>query len=151
MKTILLFIILTCYISNAQQSFVTTGSTISSPHGTMSYSIGQLSFISNPNMQAGVQQTYNDITLRKIFNFWNIESVYLESNLIKDTCILTVIKPEYSLMSYVLFSVTGIQYMDSRVTSKTTLIDFNQISEGVYVLKVLDGSTVIASFRIIKL
>lgn len=151
MKNILLLIIFTCYISNAQQSFVTTGSTISSPHGTMSYSIGQVLSVSNSNMQAGVQQTYNDIYIKKIFNFWNIESVYLESNLIKDTCILTVIKTEYSSMSYVLFSVTGIKYMDSHVTSKTTLIDFKQISEGYYVLKVLDGSTVIASFRIIKL
>lgn len=151
MKNILLLIIFTCYISNAQQSFVTTGSTISSPHGTMSYSIGQVLSVSNSNMQAGVQQTYNDIYIKKIFNFWNIESVYLESNLIKDTCILTVIKTEYSSMSYVLFSVSGIKYMDRHVTSKTTLIDFKQISEGYYVLKVLDGSTVIASFRIIKL
>jgi hypothetical protein len=151
MKTILLLIIFTCYISNAQQSFVSTGSTISSPHGTMSYSIGQVSFISNPNMQVGIQQTYNDIYIRKIFKFWNIDSVYLESNLIEDTCILTVIKPEYSSISYVLFSVTGIKYMERHVTTKTTLIDFKQISEGYYVLKVLDGSTVIASFRIIKL
>lgn len=144
------FIILSCYVLNAQQSFLPSGSTTSSLHGTMSYSIGQLSIISNNNIQTGVQQTYNGINIRKISSCWNTDCVYLSSNLIKDYCSFTVKTGDFSTMSFVLFSILGIKYMDRNITNKITLIDFKSFSEGFYILKVLKGKTLIASFRIIK-
>jgi hypothetical protein len=154
MRTIILFLIVTCCSRLlAQQVVATAGSTLGNATGSISYTIGE-----------GVAQTLTkgDKTITQGFHQTNISvsmiseledlgfSISVFPNPTSDVLTLKLTKENVSGLQYLIFDINGKLISQKNLGSAETIVPVVQLTVGFYILKVQYGTKELRSFKIIK-
>ncbi len=143
---------------HAQESVPASGGDASGSGGSVSYSVGQLFFMThtgeNGSVAEGVQQPYEISVVTGIQEAVGIDLVVSAfPNPATDYLILRVDNYDFEHLEYMLFDVNGRLLKEGMVTGSETTISVTNLVPAVYFLKVLQTSPSyqeIKTFRIIK-
>jgi len=141
----------------AQDSMNTTGGNALGSGGSASYSIGQIFYQTqtgtNGSVIQGVQQPYEISVITAIEESEGIDLwVSAYPNPTTDNLILEIKKFELpvSTLSFQLFDVQGKLIQSERIMDYITTISMGNLASGIYIVKVMQGSKEIKTFKIIK-
>jgi len=140
---------------NAQEAVVTSGKTVSSTAGSVSYSVGQVVYTTiagdNGSVNQGVQQPYEIFVVTAIPDASGIDlklSAY--PNPVRDNLTLKVSDYESDNLYYRLFDMNGKLLKMKKVTDPQMQIIMQDLKPAVYFLKIVDKNREIKVFKIIK-
>ncbi|MCJ7450077.1 MAG: T9SS type A sorting domain-containing protein [Bacteroidales bacterium] len=145
-----------CYAAiHAQQTIPATGGNATGSGGSVSYTVGQITYqtISGTNgtVAQGVQQPYEISIVTAIEN---TEGITLEYRVYPNPTrglITLIIKPyDNENLKYRLYNLNGILLQDKKVESEETVISMENLSSAIYFLKVLKDNNEIKIFKIVK-
>ncbi len=161
MKKTLLFLLLLIAIglteTKAQQSINATGKNATGSGGSVSYSVGQVTYQTNTgangSVAQGVQQPYEisvigideakDINL-SVSAYPNPTTDYLELKVDASTTL------SIQSMSYQLFDMNGKLLKSEVISGSQTRIAMNNFVAATYFVKITKGNKEIKTFKIIK-
>jgi hypothetical protein len=139
----------------AQESVNTAGGNTTGTGGTVSYSVGQVFYISNSSKNGmenqGVQQPYEifEITGNEQTKFIQLTcSVY--PNPTTDFLTLEMKQSNFEGIAYHLTDLNGKVILGKNLESNREIIDMKLLRSGSYFLKVTENQNVIKTFKIIK-
>jgi len=140
---------------NAQESILTTGGNASSEGGSVSYSVGQVFYLThqgdNGSVAQGVQQPYEISVVSGIEESYGITlQVSAFPNPTSDYLVLRVENYNRENLSYQLFDLSGKLLERGRVGEDLTTINMLNRTPALYLLRVLDSNKEIKTFKIIK-
>ena len=150
----MLFIIAAyCPVLLAQQVMATTGSTLGNTSGTISYTIGE-----------GVAQTLTQgdkiltqgfhqptISLKILSELKDIDfSISVSPNPAYDILKIKVTKEDVSGLQYLFLDINGKLIFQKNLEGSETTVPVNQLTEGLYILMIKEGSKELETFKIIK-
>jgi hypothetical protein len=144
----------------AQLSLNATGGTASGSGGSASYSVGQIAYETNTSAEGsvaqGVQHAYEifEITedpvpfheIRKGINL----SVVAYPNLTTDYLQLTVASENMKELSYQLYDMKGTLLQNEKITGNQARIVMSHLVPANYVVRVVQGSKDVKTFKVIK-
>lgn len=144
--------------TSAQQSINVSGKDISGSGGTVSYSVGQISYQTingtNFTVSEGVQQPYEisvvtaieeakDINLSASI-FPNPTNEYLTLEINASTTL------DMHSISYQLYDLIGTLLQSEKITGNQTSINMTNLISATYFLKVTESNKDVVTFKIIK-
>ncbi len=140
----------------AQSGNVAAGGNASGTGGTVSFSIGQVFYVSpsspSYNLVQGLQQPFEISTVtgldQSIKGIDLLASVY--PNPASETLTLKVENGKWFNLSYVLFDMAGREITRGKVESEDTKVDVSSLALGQYFLKVSEESQLVKTFQILK-
>jgi hypothetical protein len=139
----------------SQESVTVSGGDATGSGGSSSYSIGQITYISQTGsgglITLGVQQPYEIVTLgNEDFTDINlIMSAY--PNPTTDVLNLVTRDNELGNLTYQLFDISGkIISNDQKISASETAVPMQSFSHGIYFLVVKDSQKIVKTFKIIK-
>jgi hypothetical protein len=139
----------------AQEATTATGGDASGSGGSVSYSVGQVVYITNTgtngSVAQGVQQPYEISTSNSIEEAGGITlqcSVY--PNPAADLLVLKVENYKTENLNYQLFDMNGKQLISSNVDNNEATILTGSLVPATYFLKVNDHNKELKTFKIIK-
>jgi len=143
---------------HAQEAFPATGGNASGSGGSVSYTIGQVFYITNTgitvSMSQGVQQPYEISEVTRIEETKEINLIiWVSPNPTTDFLQLKVdASTTFSIqsLSYQLFDIRGILLENKKLNDSETMIDMNNFVPATYFLKVIEKNRVFKNFKIIK-
>jgi hypothetical protein len=141
---------------NGQETIPATGGNATGSGGSVSYTIGQITFQTlagtTGTVAQGVQQPFeisDDVTA--IDNTTNINigcTVY--PNPTRGSLRLVVESSDYENLRFRLFNINGVLLKDYKVEARETEISLDDLSSSVYFLKVMNSNKELKVFKIIK-
>lgn len=139
----------------AQTVVTSTGGNVSGIGGSISYTIGQLTYTTNTGVNGsvaqGVQQSY-EISLptgnEEAKDFSLVFLVY--PNPSSDFLTLKVGNYDNEDLSYLLYDITGNLLENKKVITDQTQVPMGNLLPGTYFLKIIDSLKEIKTFKIIK-
>jgi len=140
-------------IARAQQTVSTTGQTITSSTGNISYTIGQIDYITNENsfsLAQGVQQVYNKTPVTYVTTLDKSITVSVWPNPIVNTLFIKINDDAESGFSYQVFSIEGQLIETKKITSNNTSIDTHDFNIGVYIISISHSHHPSIRLKIIK-
>jgi hypothetical protein len=151
-----IFLCSICVISiHAQGAIPATGGNAAGSGGSVSYSVGQITYNTysgtNGTVAQGVQQPFEISVVTGIEEAGEINlllSAY--PNPATDFVILKIGDYDEENLSYELFDVNGILLESKKIEGAETTIRFGNQRPSIYFLKVTDKGAVIKTFKIIK-
>jgi hypothetical protein len=166
MKPILLSLLITLTISlTAQETTSSTGGNASGAGGTVSYTVGQVSYTSasgsGGTVVQGVQQAYEITVLSSVPEAKNIilqwiaypnpASDYLKLSLVNEG----YPEPDFKTLSYQLYDFRGKLLLNNLLEGLESTISLQNFSSGSYILKITENkenraSRELKTFKIIK-
>jgi hypothetical protein len=142
-------------VLNAQETIPATGGSATGSGGTISYSVGQVTYNTytgtNGSVAQGVQQPYEISIVTSIENtgLINLESsVY--PNPTNGFMKLIVESTDYENLRFQLYDINGVTLQDKKVVGKETEIIMENLTSSVYFLKVFKNNLVVKVFKIVK-
>lgn len=140
--------------SHAQQNTVSSGGEAIGTNGTISYSIGQVDYVSETNLSGsvyqGVQQPYS-ITVVTGEEVLNID---LEMKIYPNPAVhqLTLLANAFDSHQYLyqLIDINGIMLQSGNVLNKETKILMHQYQTAIYLLKIIENNIEVKTFKIVK-
>jgi hypothetical protein len=139
---------------SAQEGTVASGGDATGAGGNVSYSIGQINYVSatiaGDQVNQGIQQAF------EIFAYTGIEEKTIDLNYsaypnpTNGHLNLKVDRADYSSLKYMLTSIDGRSLAQDDVVDKNTTISMQGFASGTYVLTIIQGSKKIKSYNIIK-
>jgi hypothetical protein len=154
LQLFILTLILIQFQLRAQENIPASGGNGSTAGGSVSYSVGHVSFNTHSSstfsVSEGVQQpieisvvdvTENRIQYISLQVFPNPTSLYL--NLVIENIDLTQVE-------YQLFDMQGKLLLSSSITSNHTILDLTPFAQSVYILKIMNENLSFKTFQIIK-
>jgi hypothetical protein len=140
----------------AQSGNVAAGGNASGTGGTVSFSIGQVFYVSpsspSYNLVQGLQQPFEISTVtgldQSIKGIDLLASVY--PNPASETLTLKVENGKWFNLTYVLFDMGGREITRGKVESEDTKVDVSSLALGQYFLKVSEESQLVKTFQILK-
>jgi hypothetical protein len=152
---ILLFLIAYGLTIQAQNTIPASGGNASGTGGTVSYTIGQVTWQTlsgtTGSVAQGVQQPYEISVLTAIEN---TEGITLEYKVYPNPTagmITLAIKPfDNENLRYRLYDLNGILLQDKKIENEVTEISLQDYSYSIYFLKVIRNNQEIKVFKIIK-
>ncbi len=153
-KTIQLALLLMTFSGFSQQNVVASGGSFSGTGGSVSTSVGQIAYStktgSNGKIIEGNQQPF-EISVLGTDNFSEIS---LQFSVIPNPTVnfLILSIDNYSLdnLSYQLFDIAGKLIENRKITTNQTQINMIDKQAGTYLITIIDNSSKIKSFKIIK-
>lgn len=151
-KTLIILLLVLGIRSYAQELTLSSGKSVKNESGSVSYSIGQTTFLSlkgpNGSVTQGVQQVYTI----EIIDGLNVEDIYLTAypNPTTDLLMLEVEKLSSKKMSYMLFNMDGKLIESNELKNKKTEVDMRNLVSAIYFLSITDNNKKIKTFKIIK-
>jgi len=139
----------------AQESIVASGGNASGSNGTLSYSIGQVAYMTNTGTTAyvleGVQQPYeiSIITVTEQIQTINLTCTAYP-NPTGDILQLEIGNYSTEHLYYKLYDLSGNILGDKKITENNTHIKMEHFMPGTYFLKIIDNNQEIRIFKIIK-
>lgn len=139
--------------SFGQKDVVASGGQATGSGGSVSYSIGQIDYItslgSGGTITQGVQQPY------EIFVVSGIEeqTINLLINAFPNPVIEFVtldLSETGNETKYILYSVEGKKITENNISEKTTSIQMSELSSGIYFLEVQRNNQKIKQYKIVK-
>lgn len=153
MLSILLLAI--CISTQAQQLVTATGGNASGSGGTVSYSIGQVVYHShtgtNGSVLEGIQQPYEISVLTVLEEAEGINLLVLVyPNPTTDFLQLKVESDNLNDLTYQLLNMQGKLLENEQITGNQTSIAMSNLAQGTYFVKIIQGSRVIKTFKVVK-
>jgi hypothetical protein len=154
MRTFLIFLLaFNCSGLLAQQVMGSAGSTFSNVSGSISFTIGEgiaqtLTKGGKTLTQGFHQATISVSILSEISN--SDFSISVFPNPASDEVTIKMNQEKVSGLQYMLFDINGRILIEKHLHAAETKIPVNNFSEGIYVIKVLDGKKELKVFKIIK-
>ena len=138
-----------------QQTIPATGGTATGSGGTVSYTIGQVTYQkfsgADASVAQGVQQPYE---ISVITSVGNTEGIVLEYKVYPNPAhelIRLTIKPfDDGNYKYWLYDINGILLQDKKILSEETEISLESLTPAVYFLKVLKDNKEVKVFKVVK-
>ena len=156
-KTIefVLIIIFSCAISHAQQAVSTAGGQATGAGGTVSYTIGQLDYITVTGSAGlameGVQVPYEVLIPTGIERYKEISLGFLAyPNPVNDLLTLRIQRETLDNLSYKLLDADGRTLQVSSIENAETGISFQDRLPNTYFLLIFENNQEIKTFKIIK-
>ena len=139
----------------AQQATTTTGGEANGSGGTVSYSVGQVAYVTNSSSNyseaQGVQQPYEISVVTKTVEInGQLIEVLVFPNPSVDQLTLTLEGVSINEISYELYDLQGRRIANQPVSSDKTDIDVSYLPQATYFLKVLQGQQTLTHFKILK-
>lgn len=159
MKKLILFIVLTFIMAGlqAQESLNSSGGEASGDGGTVSYSVGQVSYSThtgtNGSVAEGVQQPYEISVVIGIEELGISLQIIAYPNPVSDHLILkfsddiSIGKDRWRAS---LYDMKGSIIKQQILVSNETTIDMADMQSATYVLKVINDNNEVKTFKIIK-
>jgi hypothetical protein len=156
-KKIGCLLIIACWstLCFTQQAVSTAGGDASGTGGTLSYSVGQVAYITNTEndgtITQGVQQPYEIMVISSIEDKYVISlelSVY--PNPVSDYLILKAKDNTSFNLTYRLFDTNGKLLENKKLDGPETNILMDKLAPSIYYLKVSDNDKEVKTFKIIK-
>jgi hypothetical protein len=140
---------------NAQNNTVASGNNASGTTGSISYSIGQVNYVSSSNSNAfinqGVQQPFEIITILGTSAFEDInDAIITYPNPVVYNLNLEINNISLNGLRYELYDINGKILGYEKVKNIKNNIEMLNYPVGIYFLKVLKNRNEIKSFKIIK-
>jgi len=155
-KTGLLIVFGFCLFNlNAQETPLPSGGEANGTGGSVSYSIGQLVYSmntgANGSLVQGVQQPYEISVVSGIMQTKgiNLECV-VYPNPATDYLILSIENTSSVSMTYQLYDTDGRMITKDKIIASKTEIKTDNLTQGNYLLRVINNVQVIKTFKIIK-
>ena len=156
-KTKLIFMFLLSFALTgikAQQGTTAAGGEASGTGGTVSYSVGQVSYsnITNSNgyINEGVQQPYEFFTVGIATNNNITLSYTAYPNPTGAIVNLKIENESLENLSYQLYDISGKLLMNQKITSNITSITMGSFASANYLLKITDNNKEVQTIKIIK-
>lgn len=137
----------------AQQSFVASGTNATGSSGSISYSVGQIFYTakgSNNQVNEGVQQSYEILTLATNETKSHESSVSLYPNPVSDVLFVDFNQDEFSGSSFKLYDAQGKLIKQGSFSQKKNELNFSMLPTSVYIMQIFREGSAIKSFKIIK-
>jgi Secretion system C-terminal sorting domain len=155
-KRLLFFLLFGFFIQNAlaQKGVVASGGNATGTGGKVSYSIGQVAYITatgtGGKLTQGLQQPFEIVTLGND-DFPEITlSMAVYPNPTSSFVNLQVDNFNFENLQFYLSDVTGKQLQSRKITEGETQIQMENLPQAVYFLNVLENNKTIKTFKIIK-
>jgi hypothetical protein len=138
----------------SQNNTITTGADASNTNGSISYSIGQIDYVSSDNgstfINQGLQQPFEIVTLsgNEILNISISAEVY--PNPTANNLIISLQNYNYENLTYKLFDVRGREIINGIISNSETIVNMQPYASATYVLKISKKNKEIKSFKILK-
>jgi hypothetical protein len=136
----------------AQSGTVSSGGEASGGGGSVSYSIGQIDYITENGaggtITQGLQQPYEILVITGVENKEIDLSVSVYPNPTADQVTLNVIS--FLNMSYILTDIQGKLVKQNKLTSNETQINMSELNKATYLIKVLSNNKEVKTFKVIK-
>jgi hypothetical protein len=140
-------------LTQAQEAPTAAGGDATGSGGTVAYSVGQVSYVTNTGTNGtegqGVQQPYEILTT-SVENAQIAVSLSAFPNPALNTLNLQVANFANQKMTYSLFDVQGKLLESKSIAAQQTQIDMSALSAASYFITVLQDDKKIRSFKIIK-
>ena len=140
--------------SYTQSNTIAAGGNSSGSAGTVSFTIGQIDYISqigaSGEINQGVQQPYEIVELNGIKTLNNNISLTIGPNPTSDKLILTADLSDNSELFYSLFDNNGKEIIREIRLMESNQIDISNHPIGMYQLQVRNSESALKSFKIIK-
>ena len=155
LKTILFLLLLMCLNLNAQNNITSGGIDIKGEGGNVSQSIGQINYTTissdEGTMSQGVIQVW-EITVISGMEVKNIE-LYCNAypNPVLNSLSLLVENFEEANFNYQLVDLNGRIISMAEITDKISSIDMSSLVPATYIVQVIDKSSILKSFKIVKI
>jgi hypothetical protein len=156
MKTSYVIVILSfgVFTAKAQESTNTSGGVASGSGGTVAYSIGQVVYTTNTDINGivaqGVQHAYEIFTVSIKETELNI-SLTAFPNPTTENLTLQISEYNNEKLSYQLFDMQGKQLSNGQIVARQTQINMNSLPTATYFINVVNQENKkIQSFKIVK-
>jgi spore coat protein U-like protein len=155
MKTFLLFIAMLAFSGlNAQHGTVAAGGNATGQNGSVSYSIGQLDYVtvtgSTGTVTQGIQQPYEIFVVGVEENQDVSLEVSAYPNPTASMLNLKVRNLDTDVLSYKVYDQNGRLLLHNKLVGDVTAVPMQELPSGSYILKVFNKKTEIKTFKIIK-
>lgn len=152
---IALFIGLSSTLVFGQEAILTSGENASGSGGTVSYSVGQISYTTNSgtngSVSEGVQQPYEMSIITAIELAKGIGlSFSAYPNPTTDFLTLTVENLDYTKFNFQLYNMNGELLENKLLTGEKTTISMQNLAPSSYFIKVVGDQEEYKTFKIIK-
>jgi len=139
----------------AQETIPASGGDANGSGGTVSYSIGQIVYISNSGTNGsvgqGVQQPFEISIVNGVEDLMGITlNCSAFPNPATDYLILRVEVPDIVNLTYKLFDANGKLLANKNIESSETRIPISSLIPATYILKLVQDSYEVKTFKIIK-
>ena len=140
--------------ANAQQSLNAAGGDATGSNGKISYSIGQIDYVSatgsNGSVSQGVQQPFEIFTLGTD----DFPNIILQAIVYPNptSSNINLIIENYSIdnLHYNLYDIQGRSIANQKITQQETNITMENLQSANYFLQVFDNNKTLKTFKIIK-
>ncbi len=139
----------------SQSAIVPAGGNASGSSGSVSYTVGQVSYITisgtNGTVAQGVQQPYeiSVVTTTKEGEKISLECL-VYPNPTRGHLKLVVVADVFDNLSFKLFNLNGVLLQNEKIATEETEILLENYSSSIYFLKVMNGNREIKTFKIVK-
>jgi hypothetical protein len=142
-------------VVQAQETIPATGGNATGSGGSVSYTVGQITYSAisgtNGTVNQGVQQPY-EISIVTASN--SAREITLECtvypNPTRGLLKLIIVSFENENLRFQFFDINGVLLQDKKVESKETEISINNLSSSVYFLRVIKNNMEVKVFKIVK-
>ena len=139
-------------LSFSQEVVVTTGGTVSGS-GSISYTVGQVFYISSEDSSGstlqGVQQSIELFALSTADEEL-IQSVKTFPNPTKDVFVLKFQNMEWNEFTFILMDINGKTLQSGTIKSNQSFINIQGYSKGIYLLRLFNKKNPLKTFKILK-
>jgi len=153
-KSFLLIVSFFSLYSYSQENTLTSGSDASNTDGSISYSIGQIDYISSSNantfINQGVQQPFEIVTLsgNEIKDIQISAQVYPNPSI--NNLIISIQNYNFENLSYKLLDLRGREIIEGKISNEETNVNMQSYASATYILKLVDNNKEVKTFKIIK-
>lgn len=138
----------------SQQNTVATGGDLTGAGGSVSYTVGQIDHTSKSSTSGiiteGVQQPYEIVVVTGITNTTVQLLINAYPNPVVDQLVLTIDQTDLNKVFYQLMDVAGKLISEKQVSTSRTEIQFKELPQGIYFIKVVSDNKEVKVFKIIK-
>lgn len=150
----LIIISLFCSTSlQAQQAIVVLGNDVIGNNGSVSYSIGQITYNiykkDNASISEGIQQPY-EISEITIINEIQKNTISIYPNPTTDELILNLYDFDLNNIAYYLYDLNGKLLLNNKIINYETKISMIAFIPAIYILKIVQNNHELKIFKIIK-
>ncbi|MCP4440086.1 MAG: T9SS type A sorting domain-containing protein [Aureispira sp.] len=155
MKLILKILLLQCCVSfvYAQEGINTGGGHVSTPEGTVSFSLGQVVYTTTSGEEGaislGIQQGIEIEQLNTISNDLDLDLI-VYPNPTSDQLILNITQAFFEKLEYRVLDSNAKLILTNKIKNNKTSINMEEFPSSRYILTVQDNKGAIQSFQIIK-
>jgi Secretion system C-terminal sorting domain len=139
----------------AQEAIPATGGNASGSGGSVSYTIGQIVYMTNigtnGSVTQGIQQPYEILVITGIPEAKDITiEILVYPNPVTDNLKLEIKNYEIQNLRYKLYDNNGKLLQENKIEGNETNIIMNNLIPAIYFLKVTDNKKIVKTFKIIK-